>query len=586
MAHSIWPALFAAITLSACAEVIPVPQRDAQPNDDASSLADHSNTSARDAALDNDATSHDATAHDATAHDSAASPDASTDSGARCARYGFVCSASAPCCDGMSCQQGVCAPTNYCIPAGAFCTSTAGGCCAGLSCQSNACRSSTPSCVALGAACSASNPCCGTARCTSGRCQDCAPNRTDCTTDSQCCSGYCRAGFCDTRPTAGSCLTIDTSQSISCRTVSDCCADSDRCIYTRGSERCCRAIGNTCRSTLDCCGATRCVSGRCQARSLGESCENHSDCTSGMCANDRCSATACVPEGTDCWGAGRGCCPGYMCFGGLCRIDTVSGRLCKNVGASCTHSEECCFPGNCSASGRCEDSISCGIGGERCTASSQCCSGSCSGGTCTTLVACGAAGDHCGAGLGGCCAGLSCIAGTCSTPTPPPTCSVDGASCASQICCAGLGCMSGTCRAVSACSGEGAACSATQPCCSGACQSGRCASSSSGGCRGDFSITVLPFSNAIANLGASCATPTSPRNCPRGEGIVFGDTNTCTCTVSCAQIEVIDGAMRRSARPGESCTADGSYVCATIRSTSTGDGGEFCVARSANICAP
>jgi len=106
-------------------------------------------------------------------------------------------------------------------------------------------------------------------------------------------------------------------------------------------------------------------------------------------------------------------------------------KICKSAGQTAYSSYSCCSGlAYSSSSGTC-----CANSGTQCTSTSQCCRGSCSGGSCV--------------------------------------CSSNGGSCSKDLdCCSGYTCSTGTRKCVGSCSYT--TCSPSVPCCSGSCQNHRC----------------------------------------------------------------------------------------------------------------
>jgi len=75
------------------------------------------------------------------------------------------CSASAPCCAGLTCSGGTC--TSSCLTYAAFCGG-GGGCCAGLTCTVGYCAATA--CEAPHQSCTGTNPCCVGLTCEGGIC--------------------------------------------------------------------------------------------------------------------------------------------------------------------------------------------------------------------------------------------------------------------------------------------------------------------------------------------------------------------------------------------------------------------------------
>lgn len=138
-----------------------------------------------------------------------------------------------------------------------------------------------------------------------------------------------------------------------------------------------------------------------------------------------------------------------------------------------------------------------------CEGHSDCCSGSCSAGSCAVRVpACGAEGDACETLLD--CCSLGCRAGKCAE-----ACTQDTEVCdENEECCSGL-CAEGSCASVSQiCDTSGNECSQNEECCSGLCTNGIC----------------NPASSYCAQTGDTCAVATDccSQDCSPVEGGLLG----------------------------------------------------------------
>jgi hypothetical protein len=143
---------------------------------------------------------------------------------------------------------------------------------------------------------------------------------------------------------------------------------------------------------------------------------------------------------------------------------------CKLVGQDCTASTDCCTA-NCDAtSKKCAAPVTqCKAPGATCATGNECCTFSCTGGTCANKQcvsdngACGADADCCG----GRCAPDGMGGGTC-TPLNT-TCKTSGNACGpTDRCCSGT-CNGGVCASTSFCVQNGDVCSSNFECCGGSC---------------------------------------------------------------------------------------------------------------------
>jgi hypothetical protein len=147
-----------------------------------------------------------------------------------------------------------------------------------------------------------------------------------------------------------------------------------------------------------------------------------------------------------------------------------------NSGTGSADDTDCCFGLQCKT-GHC-----CRAGGAVCNGDGDCCSGTCSGGTCACSI------TQCIRELD-CCAGTTCVGGVClrrggaicnlSPQCASGTCSANGlcaGSAEGQSCTATLACNNGLqCRGGACCRQGGAQCTSGTQCCSGSCDGGQCA---------------------------------------------------------------------------------------------------------------
>jgi hypothetical protein len=295
-----------------------------------------------------------------------------------CTSVGFACTAPSACCTkaciGGSCSNGaIDGGATACVAADAACV-RGFDCCSGT-CTGSKCVGSAPGPGPSGDGGSTANPTCG------------APKAT-CTQGSQCCSGSCQ-------PVTGQAGVIQ-------------CRDA------------CRADGVACTNAQDCC-SLGCFNGVCAAKLCilqSEQCQTNAECCSNLCdpATKKCmidqANSTCRPSGETCnSGSQRGCC-GATPGNDLCdktnynppRCVNPPG-LCKGQNATCAANAECCG-GVCNPTTKTCAAPVCVPSAGACTTGADCCSASCTNGSCDEpLPKPGADG-----GGGGQClsAGLSC----------------------------------------------------------------------------------------------------------------------------------------------------------------------------------
>jgi hypothetical protein len=186
----------------------------------------------------------------------------------------------------------------FCVGVGGECATTA-ECCSNRLCEDDGsgvrrCTDET-FCKGTGLACTRASECCSLS--CDGTCQGdgsiCAPAGDDCTADSECCSndcdGTCQAIGEHCSPMGERCDTEGFDEG--------CCSKNCRNFGTEEDEdlRCarassCGARGEICSDPADCCSGV-CIDGRCPtqneiggSRFAGEPCQEHSDCSSFLCA--------------------------------------------------------------------------------------------------------------------------------------------------------------------------------------------------------------------------------------------------------------------------------------------------------------
>jgi hypothetical protein len=309
------------------------------------------------------------------------------------AQDGAACQVNADCCSSICGADDRCAPT----PAGCDPVSTA--CASGATCCSGRCgdvgggvfqcAAGTASCQPLGQACATAADCCSLG-CDNNVCVEtiCQIGGDGCADDQDCCSNEC--GPASTCVAGGACLTagedcssggdnaccsqncVDAgngqrrcSAGGSCRTEGEVCTDNgDCCNFSCDAGHCrvisennpggCAPAGEVCEGGFsECCpgmpdgreyclptdlGVDRCfVTGMCAVE--GDSCQNGSDCCSGVCTNNVCGALVCIPDGQPCAFTDQ-------CCNGVCVPDVNGNLVCNpncvpDLGA-CTTDADCC----------------------------------------------------------------------------------------------------------------------------------------------------------------------------------------------------------------------------------------------------
>ena len=431
-----------------------------------------------------------------------------------------------------------------CRLAGEGCSSSA-ACCSGLCGPASTC---VEPCGEMFDACTSSGQCCADLGCTGGTvssriCWTCAGLDASCTGDNDCCSGLdCRGTKC----LAGTCST----QAQPCSGNAECCAHL-RC---EGGACTCGGIGQTCGSTLDCCGGYACGPDFvCHPQDVGDGgrCLADADCRLGNCAGVTATpGTCCQDSGTSCAGAGATCCGGSVCRGpadgsqacGAClpllstpcyrTIECCAGNLCdagrccKPTTSACASAEECCN-GRCGLyqNGTGGSNHCCGgpLAACRLDQASTCCDGfqcyGSGGGPWPNGVCLPKPGSDCGADAD--ClyrsSGSVCIPRD-ATPGAPTVCSawIDQA-CSAQIPCPGpLVCDATTARCAIP---PGEACSYSPYCATGTdCDRGVCCSHPGSACGGDVECCA---GTCDGTGSCACGVPgvhcSAPKDCCTGE---------------------------------------------------------------------
>jgi len=327
--------------------------------------------------------------------------------------------------------------------------------------------------------------CGGNSECCSGSCDHTCgqPAGGECLSSTDCSSGNCDGGVC-------ACSTSLAPYG-SCATNADCC-DGISCNYEDYSHvqwgHCCDQVGGVCHSTLDCCNQN-CVDGGCAclpegllARGPGE-CMVDSDCCQGKCLPLQGGGNACL-NGPGEWCDGGGDCYTNSCVAEACATCSVANGICSGDQACCAglvcamsfqeFEEEGPQRGLVDAGSNC-----CGPAGATCQDAGDCCSQTCTQGSCV----CAKTAEHCFGGQESapvtndqsCCSG-----GACMLPLQandefgfPICCQTNGQFCISGADCCTENCANQEC----ACIADGGQCgplglvapAGPAACCSGAC---------------------------------------------------------------------------------------------------------------------
>ncbi|MER2560879.1 MAG: hypothetical protein ABTQ32_09180, partial [Myxococcaceae bacterium] len=215
-----------------------------------------------------------------------------------------------------------------------------------------------------------------------------------CGAASECCSLSCVGGLCGGPMSGGSCDPVAAP----CTSAGACC--SARCepvpnSTQRSCQQACFGDGVACTRALECCSLA-CNSGRCGGalcKVSGENCTDNVDCCGHRCDNGRCSVnvTNCRPTGETCTsGGGTTCC-------GVCDKDVRPSPRCVFGADTCRGTGAACAPdggaGNC-CRGQCTGmgantftcTTPCAAPGATCNATTPCCAGTCTNGTCSQVV--------------------------------------------------------------------------------------------------------------------------------------------------------------------------------------------------------
>lgn len=308
----------------------------------------------------------------------------------RCSALTTACRTSGnPCSEGGDCCSGLCTD-GRCDAASSFCRQTNDLCFADAECCSFACivQGDGPSGVCgappvgpsncqrgiAGSLCDGCNDCCsrvcapyadsGLSICQEA--QGCRQTGELCRSDAECCGGELDSGL----PGAGKVeCAIEPGRSHGiCRNARACSPQGNACHFqdyacgvSAASNRCCADSGEEGSCILDEQGVPRC-DGLSACRAEGESCASSGDCCSGSCTVGELGGLVCQPtpaggcasEDAPCTASSE-CCPGTECQPrteanwGRCM---ASERGCSLSGQLCGQDEPCCGDLPCTE-GRC-----------------------------------------------------------------------------------------------------------------------------------------------------------------------------------------------------------------------------------------
>ena len=330
-----------------------------------------------------------------------------------CKTSGNACSDSLECCSGL-CTDGACSlKSSFCTQSGDVCGRDA-ECCTGTC--SIAEGASVGSCAPPptpgasncsggvdGSLCNGCGTCCSRLCAPFGDtgvniCQPangCHVNGDLCREDSDCC-GAAGTGL----PGDGNvtCEKEDGHEVGVCRNPTGCNPQGNVCHFqdyvcsiSSSRNNCCGATGNSGACQLDPLGVPRCDGLGEVCRAAGETCASSMDCCDGrLCVPDaegqlRCSTsenpTACVPSGGGCSVSGD-CCPGILCNVLPGSTSGVCGGQPPGTTDPTPGSGGAGDPGTPP-----EPTYSCGVYGQQCGEDGDCCGGvPCSGGICAFAI--------------------------------------------------------------------------------------------------------------------------------------------------------------------------------------------------------
>ena len=466
---------------------------------------------------------------------------------AKCNGGGACPAVSSSTCGGhLRCQAG----TALCL---AQCATTA-DCTAGFYCANKVC-------VAVKAA---GGPCAIGEECGSGLCAD-----------SVCCNSACNGSCqtCASTATPGTCTTVASADDVGT------CSGTSTCSAT---GTCLKRVGQTCAVAGDC-ASGNCVDKTCCNSGCNLACQT---CTTGTCSPvtngddaDSCTnALTCNGQGACVSKVGQVCANGTECSSGLCVDQRCCNTACNLPCQTCVTGT--CSPVNsaddaectptttktCNASGACVLKL-----GQACTTGmgTQCASGQCVDGHC------------CNTACNGPC--QTCATGTCSpvnnaddpecTPTTTKTCN-GAAACLlkqAQSCTLGSECATGQCF--------------DNKCCNVACN-GPCMSCATGTClpvNGGDDPECTPTTTKTCNASGSCllklgqACPSGGTQCASGL-CVDGVCCSTSCTESCKRCDL-------PTSPG-TCSIVVNAEDNTCTGSSTCNASGVCTLKQGQACTP
>jgi hypothetical protein len=392
--------------------------------------------------------------------------------GATCGVLGESCDAGAGCCSSL-CRGGRCERAYSCQPNDDVCRSNSE--CCGLRCSANN-DGGVGRCLFItggggGSCLQEGNPCSGGSNCCSRTCFDpgtgatvclpaggCRLTGTWCGNNDECCGGgvnpngtvVCRNGRCDNGMSCNGVgnicgrANLPDGGSIMINASMNCCGGDDACKLDRsgiprcfggpaadagacpsgytGQAPCCISTGNVCQFRDQCCNGQLCLPGdggvlRCQGLSClgaGAACATDGG-TAACCAGTQCIQGACRPPPPPPVDAGV-VDAGVLPDGGVVTVDAGvvdAGVLCTANGGTCQFSVQCCSM-TCT-NGTCGPAIVCQPLGGACRAAADCCAGTTcqipagqQTGTCSAST-CVQQGQTCTAGGLSCCTNLACV---------------------------------------------------------------------------------------------------------------------------------------------------------------------------------
>ncbi|MGE0787053.1 MAG: hypothetical protein AB7S26_15370 [Sandaracinaceae bacterium] len=235
-------------------------------------------------------------------------------------------------------------------------------------------------CMGDGGMCENSLDCCGFMSCSGGSCS-CSRENSFCLDSSECCDGLtCQRFQCRTAPE------MCNEGGSMCMTASECCAGL-ACSPTRTEpmappvNQCCSGGSTACDDDGDCCGRMRCQDGECECITEDGLCDRDIEC----CGDGYiCAAGSCV-DGQGCARETENCDPTMLgaCCGRLnCRRQEAMGPTvcCAGQTNRCRADSDCCGDMTCGEDETCQ----CRMPGESCVNLTDCCTGLCEMGTCST----------------------------------------------------------------------------------------------------------------------------------------------------------------------------------------------------------